>query len=88
MITKECHVADVVTDIPKSADIFRKYGIDFCCGGDVSIDQAVSNNKKVDLETLLNQLNSIPVDQPNGLLLSAGEIYHGNSILYICQLIE
>ena len=24
MITKERHVADVVTDIPKSADIFRK----------------------------------------------------------------
>ncbi len=66
MITKERHVADVVTDIPKSADIFRKYGIDFCCGGDVSIDEAVSNNKKVDLETLLNQLNSIPVDQQNG----------------------
>lgn len=59
MITKERHVADVVTDIPKSADIFRKYGIDFCCGVDVSIEHATSNNKNVDLETLLSQLNSI-----------------------------
>lgn len=65
MITKDRHVSDVVTDIPKSADIFRKYGIDFCCGGNIPIEEAASNNKKVDLETLLNQINSINIDQQN-----------------------
>lgn len=59
MITKERHVADVVTDIPQSADVFRKYGIDFCCGGDVSIENAVYSNNNVDLNTLLNELNNI-----------------------------
>lgn len=29
MITNESIVAEIVTDIPLSADIFRKYGIDF-----------------------------------------------------------
>ena len=45
MITNESIVAEIVTDIPLSADIFRKYGIDFCCGGNISINEAVKNKK-------------------------------------------
>ena len=44
MITNESIVAEIVTDIPLS-DIFRKYGIDFCCGGNISINEAVKNKK-------------------------------------------
>lgn len=59
MITNESIVAEIVTDIPLSADIFRKYGIDFCCGGNTSINEAVKN-KKVDAETLIDEINELP----------------------------
>ncbi len=59
MITNESIVAEIVTDIPLSADIFRKYGIDFCCGGNMSINEAVKN-KKVDAETLIDEINELP----------------------------
>lgn len=59
MITNESIVPEIVTDIPLSADIFRKYGIDFCCGGNISINEAVKN-KKVDAETLIDEINELP----------------------------
>lgn len=59
MITNESIVAEIVTDIPLSADIFRKYGIDFCCGGNISINEVVKN-KKVDAETLIDEINELP----------------------------
>lgn len=59
MITNESIVAEIVTDIPLSADIFRKYGIDFCCGGNIPINEAVKN-KKVDAETLIDEINELP----------------------------
>ena len=36
MVTKDS-IANVVTDFPLSSDVFRKYGIDFCCGGNISL---------------------------------------------------
>lgn len=66
MINKDSIVANIVTQQPLAADVFRQYGIDFCCGGNISIEEAVQN-KKVDAETLLNRLNALPVSQPRGI---------------------
>ncbi len=57
-LDQELKVADVVSDNIKTADIFKKYGIDFCCGGGISIAKACEK-KKVNLEELMNDLKSI-----------------------------
>lgn len=57
-IDQELKIADVVSNNIKTADIFKKYGIDFCCGGGISIAKACEK-KNVNIEQLLNELKGI-----------------------------
>jgi len=56
-------VGQVVTENIKTSHVFKKHGIDFCCGGGISIEKACEKNK-VDLDSLLNDLQQID-EQPN-----------------------
>lgn len=51
-------VADLVTENIKTAHVFKKYGIDFCCGGGISIEKACAKYK-VDYDLLSADLLNV-----------------------------
>lgn len=52
-------IGQVVIDFPKSTEVFMKYNIDFCCGGDRSVGVAISeDNPDADLSTILEEVNT------------------------------
>ncbi len=53
---QEQTVAQIVTQNIKSADVFKKHGIDFCCGGNVSVAKACER-KGVDLRAIGSELD-------------------------------
>lgn len=55
---KEMKVGDIVTDDYRAAEIFKQQGIDFCCGGNQSLEQA-AKEKKLDIVELENKLNNL-----------------------------
>lgn len=62
-ITKEKTVGAVVSENIKAAHVFKKHGIDFCCGGGISIAKACSKYE-VSYEVLEKELSD--VDKPVG----------------------
>lgn len=48
-------VAEVVSENIKTAHVFKKYGIDFCCGGGITIDKACEK-KNLDYSMLKEEL--------------------------------
>lgn len=57
-ITEDKTVAEIVTENIKSAHIFKKHGIDFCCGGGISVEKACAK-KGVDYSELKKELDNI-----------------------------
>ena len=57
-ISKDSTVAEIVTQNIKAADVFKKYDIDFCCGGGVSIEKACTD-KEVDYTILAKEIEAI-----------------------------
>lgn len=51
-------VAELVTENYKTADVFKKNGIDFCCGGKVSV-KSICEKKKIGYDKIKNELEAI-----------------------------
>jgi regulator of cell morphogenesis and NO signaling len=54
-VNAEQKVGVVVAEDYRAADVFKKYGIDFCCGGGISIAEACKKNQ-VNTEILVGEL--------------------------------
>jgi len=57
-------IGDIVTDNFKASEVFKKYGIDFCCGGNVPLKQACVE-KKIDIEVLSQELMELAEQPPD-----------------------
>lgn len=52
-------VGNIVADDYRTAAVFKKYGIDFCCGGKNTLTDACER-KGLDLKMVLGEINSLP----------------------------
>jgi regulator of cell morphogenesis and NO signaling len=57
-MTQEQTVADFVLQDIRTATVFKKFGIDFCCGGGKGIQMAC-DEKGVDFDSLMDELNLV-----------------------------
>ena len=57
-INKEMTVAEIVTENIKTADVFKRNGIDFCCGGKISLRSACEK-KGLDYESIFSEIEAI-----------------------------
>lgn len=59
---KNKKVAELVTNNINTADIFKKNGIDFCCGGGVTIEEACKRNN-LSVDQVVEEINSLNTSQ-------------------------
>ncbi len=51
-------IGEIVAKNFKTAAVFTKYGLDFCCGGQISLEKA-AEKKGIDAEALLAEVNAV-----------------------------
>lgn len=56
--TTDTLVKDIVNELPKTSDVFKKNRIDFCCGGNIPLSQAVVQNE-LNMDSLLEELKVV-----------------------------
>lgn len=54
--TESDRVGDIVSQFPQARDVFKRYGIDFCCGGNRLLQDA-TRNLGVDVRQVMNDLD-------------------------------
>lgn len=66
MNTRTDLIGEMVAEDFRTAAVFKKYGIDFCCRGGRTIEDACKD-KTVDAETIYNELENIPNQSNNNI---------------------
>ena len=68
-IEADSFVSDIVRYDYRTADLFRKYDIDFCCGGKWPLD-AACKNKNLDTKAIVEELEKIVRQIPSNAALN------------------
>lgn len=64
LINSNKTIGEIVKDDFRTAEVFKKFNIDFCCGGKITIGEACAN-KNINKEELASALEDI-LNRPNG----------------------
>ncbi|WP_042356498.1 iron-sulfur cluster repair di-iron protein [Bacillus rubiinfantis] len=56
--TADSLVRDIVNKLPNTSDVFKKYRIDFCCGGNIPLGQAASQNQ-LNIDIVMKELQTV-----------------------------
>lgn len=59
MNTKTDFIGEIVAEDFRTAAIFKKYGIDFCCKGGRTIEDAC-NSKKIEVQSIYSEIENLP----------------------------
>jgi regulator of cell morphogenesis and NO signaling len=62
---EELTVGEIVAENYHSAGVFKKYGLDFCCGGNIKLRDACEKNH-IDTSRVVDELKAINWNQSNG----------------------
>ncbi len=62
MITTERSLRDIVTENFNSASVFEKYGLDFCCKGGVTLEEACKT-KDIDWKKITAELSEVTYEE-------------------------
>lgn len=57
-ITPNQSVGDIVAHLPRAAEVYKKYKIDFCCGGHRPLSEAI-REKNLDQEEIMSKLQEV-----------------------------
>ena len=60
---KQTKIGDIVTKDFRAAEVFKKAGIDFCCGGSQSLEDAC-RDKKLDVAEIESELSKLENSEP------------------------
>ena len=61
-------VTDIVTSDYRTADVFRKYDIDFCCGGRWPLE-TICQNKNLDTDSVVKELQNVVIQTSSNAAL-------------------
>jgi regulator of cell morphogenesis and NO signaling len=56
--TEQSLIGDIVAQFPKASDLFKSYKIDFCCGGQRPLQEAIKE-RGLDEKAILEELNTL-----------------------------